>query len=122
MAFDAVAKVVIPIQHYLFYIVMSLARFNLYFLSYSFLAKHAFKPARAVGGRWWWWAEIFALCMFYCWFGAVLRGIGNWKTALAYLLVSNMVPSPLHVQVRSLTVTEKTELTATPLDRPVSLL
>ncbi|THH34139.1 hypothetical protein EUX98_g158 [Antrodiella citrinella] len=99
MPFDAVAKYTIPIQHYTFYIVMSLARFNLYALSYSFLAKNAFAPKKAIGGRWWWWTEIVALCLFYTWYGAVLRGCGNWKTALVYLLVSNIVPSPLHVQI-----------------------
>lgn len=100
MHFDAFARFVIPVQHYTFYVVMALARFNLYFLSYSFLAKHAFSPKRAVSGRWWWWTEIVCLCMFFGWYGAVLRGCGSWKNALAFLLVSNIVPSPLHVQAR----------------------
>lgn len=101
MAFDAAAKVIISVQHNLFYVVMAFARFNLYAQSYAFLAKHAFKPARAVGGRWWWWSEIFCLCLFYIWYPAVLRGCGSFKMGLAYLLVSNIVPSPLHVQVNT---------------------
>lgn len=99
MAFDPVAKFVIKLQHNLFYVVMSLARFNLYNLSYTFLAKNAFKPKRAAGGRWWWWTEVFCLGLFYCWYGAVLRGCGSFGKGLAYLLISNMVPSPLHVQI-----------------------
>ncbi|TCD69909.1 hypothetical protein EIP91_005733 [Steccherinum ochraceum] len=99
MAFDAVANLVLRIQHRLFYVVMSLARFNLFALSYIFLAKNAFKSSRFVGGRWWLLMEFGCIGIFWCWYGSVLRGIGNWKTALLYLLVSNVVASPLHVQI-----------------------
>ena len=101
MAFDAVAKILIPLQHHLFYIVMALARFNLYANSYGFLAKTALQPSRAKGGRWWWWAEVAALGLFFAWFGAVLRGCGSWPRTLVYLLVSHVAASPVHVQVRS---------------------
>lgn len=99
MKFDAFAKVVISVQHKLFYVVMSLARFNLYANSYAFLAKSAFQPSRAKGGQWWWWAEVFCLGLFYCWYGLVLKGCGSWGNRFLFLLVSNVVPSPLHVQV-----------------------
>jgi len=99
MALDAVAKIFIPFQHKLFYVVMSLARFNLYALSYTFLGKTAFQPRKAVGGRWWWWSEVICIGLFHSWYFAVLRGTGSWSTALTYLLVSNVVPSPLHVQI-----------------------
>ena len=99
MKFDIAAKFFIPIQHRMFYVVMSLARFNLYALSYGYLAKTAMQSPRARGGRWWWWAEICCLGLFYCWFGAVLKGCGSWPKALMYLLVSHVVTSPLHVQV-----------------------
>ena len=99
MAFDAVAKILIPLQHHLFYIVMALARFNLYANSYGFLAKTALQPSRAKGGRWWWWAEIACLGLFAAWFGAVLKGCGSWQRGLAYLLISHIAASPVHVQV-----------------------
>ena len=44
MKFDAFAKVFLVVQHKLFYVVMSLARFNLYVQSYGYLAKTAFQP------------------------------------------------------------------------------
>ena len=88
-------------QHKLFYLVLSLARFNLYANSWGYLAKTAFEPRRARGGRWWWWAEVAALGLFFAWFGAVLRGCGSWPQALVYLLVSHIAASPVHVQVRS---------------------
>lgn len=92
MAFDGAAALFLSLQHRLFYIVMSLARFNLYANSYDFLLKRA----RRV---WHWYVEIGAIFAFWAWYGSLLYGIGNWKPALVYLLVSHVVPSPLHVQV-----------------------
>lgn len=93
MRFDGAAALFLSIQHRLFYLVMSLARFNLYANSYIFLLKRA----RRV---WHWYIEVGALLAFWSWYGALVYGIGNWKTALVYVLVSHVVPSPLHVQVR----------------------
>ena len=99
MALDAAAKIFLAFQHKLFYIVLSLARFNLYANSYGYLAKTAFEPKRFRGGRWWWWAEIVCLGLYFTWFGALLRGCGSWKSMLVYLLVSHIAASPVHVQV-----------------------
>jgi delta8-fatty-acid desaturase len=79
---------------------MAFARFNLYINSYSFLFRKAWDTQRARGGRWAWRLEIVGLVFFWCWFGGVLWGCGTWRKALAYLLVSHAVTSPLHVQVR----------------------
>lgn len=99
MTFDAFGRLFVSMQHKLFYIVLSLARFNLYANSYGYLAKTAFEPRRFRGGRWWWWAEVFCLSLFFLWFGAVLRGCGSWRNILVYLLVSHIAASPVHVQV-----------------------
>ncbi|PCH33716.1 fatty acid/sphingolipid desaturase [Wolfiporia cocos MD-104 SS10] len=99
LVFDWFAKQLLPYQHKLFYIVLSLARFNLYALSYGFLAKTAFQPKRANGGRWWWWTEVFCLGLYYTWYSAVLRGCGSWGNIIAYLLVSHIAASPVHVQI-----------------------
>ena len=101
MTFDGAGKLFVSMQHKLFYLVLSLARFNLYANSWGYLAKTAFEPRRARGGRWWWWAEVAALGLFFAWFGAVLRGCGSWPQALVYILVSHVAASPVHVQVRS---------------------
>jgi len=78
---------------------MAFARFNLYANSYSFLYKKAFDSRRAKGGRWAWQLEIVGLIFFWCWFGRVLYGCGSGRMALAYLLISHAVTSPLHVQI-----------------------
>lgn len=102
MDFDAFGKAMVSIQHKVFYFLMSLARFNLYANSWGFLLKTAFQPKRALGGRWWWWAEVFSLGLFFCWFGVVLSGCGSRNNMLLYLVISHMAASPVHVQVRSI--------------------
>jgi len=99
MYFDRFAAFFITLQHKLFYIVMAFARFNLYVNSYTFLFRKAWDTKRARGGWWAWRLEIIGLVFFWCWFGSVLYGCGSWKMALAYLIVSHAVTSPLHVQI-----------------------
>ena len=99
MLLDKFASFVLQFQHKLYFIVMSLARFNLYANSYVFLAKRAFAGKRDRGGKWTFWLEVFCLILFWAWYIPVLKGTGSWKNALAYLFITNMVPSPLHVQV-----------------------
>jgi delta8-fatty-acid desaturase len=100
MFFDRFSALVVSIQHKAFYFVMAFARFNLYANSYGFLLRKAFDTKRARGGRWAWPLELLGIAVFWCWFGRVLVGCGSWEMALVYLLVSHIVTSPLHVQVR----------------------
>ena len=99
LPFDFASRIFLRIQHQLFYVVMAFARFNLYRLSYTFLFRARNEKVKARGGRWRWWAEVIGIATFWTWYIAVLRGTGSWTNALAYLLISNIVPSPLHVQV-----------------------
>ncbi|KAH9944294.1 fatty acid/sphingolipid desaturase [Epithele typhae] len=99
MTLDGPGKFFVSVQHKLFYVVLGLARFNLYANSYVYLAKTAFEPRRYRGGRWWWWAEVVCLGLFFTWFAALLRGCGTWPRALAFLLVSHVAAAPVHVQI-----------------------
>lgn len=99
MPFDEFSKLVVSVQHKLFYVVLAFARFNLYRLSYVHLFQHAGDTKRIRGGRWAWWLEVTGLVCFWFWFGQVLIGCGSWKRALIYLLVSHVTTAPLHVQV-----------------------
>jgi sphingolipid 8-(E)-desaturase len=100
MLVDAAAGFLLKVQHKLYYLVMSLARFNLYANSYGFLMKNAFKTSRPFSARWTYCLEISFIAIFWVWYTAVLRGCGSWGNIVAFLLISNVVPSPLHVQVR----------------------
>ncbi|TFY82341.1 hypothetical protein EWM64_g1684 [Hericium alpestre] len=99
MTFDRFSHYMIAVQHRLFYVIISLARFNLYRLSYEHLFRMRNEPIKAKGGRWAYWLEIAGLVFWWYWYTGVLRGCGSWQKGLMYLLVSNMVPSPLHVQI-----------------------
>lgn len=99
LALDFLSRTLIPFQQYLFYIILSLARFNLYRLSYVHLIDTIISPKKRNPFPWYWWLEIVGLCVFYYWYTAVLRGIPNWSARIAYVLITNIVPSPLHVQV-----------------------
>ncbi|KIM21540.1 hypothetical protein M408DRAFT_333402 [Serendipita vermifera MAFF 305830] len=99
MLLDAFAAFVLRFQHMLYYFIMSLARFNLYANSYGFLYKRAFEGKRARGGKWTFYLEVVGIVLFWTWYGSLLAHIGNWKTIIAFVLVSHMVPSPLHVQI-----------------------
>ncbi|KIK68966.1 hypothetical protein GYMLUDRAFT_34995 [Collybiopsis luxurians FD-317 M1] len=98
--FDFASKIMISIQHRLFYVIMAFARFNLYRLSYTSMFFKIFEKRRARGGRWAVCLEFIGVAFFWYWFGfIVLRGCGSWQKALAYLLVSHITTSPIHVQI-----------------------
>lgn len=99
LPFDFASRIFLRVQHQLFYVVMSLARFNLLRLSYTYLWRVRNEKTKARGGIWRWWAEVIGIAVFWTWYTAVLRGTGSWSNAIMYLLVSHIVPSPLHVQV-----------------------
>ena len=93
MEFDGAASTLLRYQHQLYFAIMSVARFNLYFLSYSFLF---LKARRDV----WFWFEAIGLAVFWYWFPVhVLGNLPSWPMCIGYLLVSHIVTSPLHVQI-----------------------
>lgn len=93
MEFDVFAKFLLYYQHRLYFIIMSLARFNLYALSYGFLLTKARRDR-------WLAIEATGVVFFWYWLSQwVLRNMPDWRVGLAYMLVSHIVTSPLHVQV-----------------------
>jgi delta8-fatty-acid desaturase len=73
--------------------VLSLARFNLYANSYGYLLGP--KPKHNAM----WKSELTGIAFFWLYFGAMLRSQPSWKMRVAYLLVSHICTSPVHVQV-----------------------
>jgi len=93
MPFDAAARFFLRHQHKLYFAIMAVARFNLYALSYSFLLLRARRDR-------WLALEVTGLVVFwYTLVRAVLAPLPSWPLRLAYLLVSHVVTSPLHVQI-----------------------
>ncbi len=93
LAFDAPSRLFLRFQHQLYYIVMSLGRFNLYANSYGFLALKARRDR-------WFAMELTGLAFFAYWYGyRVLASLPTWRLRIAYLLISHILTSPLHVQI-----------------------
>jgi delta8-fatty-acid desaturase len=99
MAYDAVAKFVVPMQAYLYYPILALGRFNLYVQSYIFLLQGQ-GPRK--GAAWWHrWFEIAGVAVFWAWFGygIVYKSIPTAGGRFVFVMVSHMMTSPLHVQI-----------------------
>merc|ERR1711939_498492 len=93
MLMDAASRFFVSIQHKLYYIVMSLARFNLFANSYTYLLFKA-KPDFYRN------LELVGVAFFWLWFGGgILRNIPDVGTRIGFVVLSFMVTSPLHVQI-----------------------
>jgi delta8-fatty-acid desaturase len=92
---DFAARLLVPWQHYLFYPVMSVARFNLYIQSWLLLLSSERVHNKSL--------EMGALLGFAGWYGGLVWGMdaatgGNWER-LGFVLVSHMLAGVLHVQI-----------------------
>ncbi|KAL2179447.1 fatty acid delta-6 desaturase [Thermothelomyces heterothallicus CBS 202.75] len=99
MRYDAVAKVMISLQHRLYYVILLFGRFNLYRLSWMHLL--AGKGPRKGPAAWHRWLELAGQVFFWAWYGygIVYRSIDtNWHRFL-FVLVSHWVTTPVHVQI-----------------------
>lgn len=99
MEYDAVAKVLVRIQHYTYYPIMAVARFNLYRLSWEYLLGD---KAPKKGPAWWFrYFELCGVCVFMIWFvyGIVYKSIPDNFSRFWFVLIAHALTSPLHVQI-----------------------
>ncbi|OAQ65863.1 fatty acid desaturase [Pochonia chlamydosporia 170] len=100
MKFDIVSRVLIKYQHYLYYPLLMMGRFNLYRLAWSYLLDPAQAPRK--GPAWWHrYVEMAGQVVFWYWFGyrTLYLSIPTWSSRVAFLFVSHMVTGGLHVQL-----------------------
>lgn len=99
MEYDAVAKVLVRIQHYTYYPIMAVARFNLYRLSWEYLLGNR---APKKGPAWWFrYFEMCGVCFFLTWYayGVVYKSMPDNATRFWFVLLSHALTSPLHIQI-----------------------
>ncbi|KAI1441631.1 fatty acid desaturase [Annulohypoxylon stygium] len=99
MEYDAVAKVMLRIQPYTYYILLLFGRLNLYRLSWDYLIMGR-GPRK--GPAWWHrWLEITGQIFFWTWYfyGVVYKSIPNNSDRFIFFLISHMVPMPVHAQI-----------------------
>jgi len=99
MAYDAFSKVMVRAQHWLYYPILTLGRFNLYILSWEYLLRG--QGPRKGPAAWHRWLELSGQVFFWTWFGYFLlwRSIPTWTARVVFVLISHMITSPLHVQI-----------------------
>ncbi|KAK6462228.1 delta-8 sphingolipid desaturase [Scheffersomyces coipomensis] len=97
--FDKAAEYLIPIQKYMYYPILSLGRFNLYFLSWSHLIRGL--GPRSGKAAWFRYFELAGLSFFFYWFFylVVFKSIDGWGNRLLYVLVSHVSTMLVHVQI-----------------------
>lgn len=91
----------VPYQHYTYYIIMGIARFNLYLLSWLHVLSS--KSSGLAGSKAWWIrpTEIAFMSCYWFLFGYLLLlcTLPTWTIRVAFVLVSHIVTMPLHVQI-----------------------
>ena len=99
MAYDRMAKIAVRYQHYLYYPMLTLGRFNLYRLSWEYLLL-GFGPKKGPA-RWHRWFELAGQLFFWSWFGygIVYKSIPTMGGRIMFVMVSHMITGPLHVQI-----------------------
>ncbi|UJO21720.1 Delta 8-(E)-sphingolipid desaturase [Fulvia fulva] len=99
MTFDAVAKFVLQYQHYLYYPILTMGRFNLYVLSwqYIFLGQGP-RKGPAWSHRY---LEMAGQAFFWYWFGylTVYKSIPIGWDRFIFVMVSHAITMPVHVQI-----------------------
>lgn len=99
MKYDAMARFTVKHQHYMYYPILLLGRFNLYFLSWE----HIYLGLGPRYGAGWWhrWFELTGQVFFWTWFGYGIcyLSIPDWWSRILFVLISHIITAPLHVQI-----------------------
>ncbi|KAI9819310.1 MAG: hypothetical protein M1832_004015 [Thelocarpon impressellum] len=96
---DRFADVAVRFQHYTYYPIMCIARFNLYLLSWLFLLSN--KSPTMGAASWTRPTELLFMTGYWYMFGYVLvwQSIPTWTLRVAFVLLSHVITMPLHVQI-----------------------
>lgn len=100
MPLDTAARWFIKHQHYLYYPILLMGRFNLYHLAWSYLLDP--KQAPRKGPAWWHrYLEMTGQVFSWYWYGyrTLYLSIPTWSSRLGFLFISHMITAPLHVQL-----------------------
>ena len=89
--FDKVAQLFVSYQHWLFYLIMGLARHFLYLQSFMLVFSRAKVRIRVV--------EIISLCLFWTWYLSLCSYLPSWPTRIFFVLVSNFFVGLIHIQI-----------------------
>jgi delta8-fatty-acid desaturase len=97
LSFDMWAKLFIPLQSKLYYIIMAAARLNLYLQSYKLLLSPDQEIRKRIKTNRW--LELCCLIGFATWFGMLLFILPSWTSRFGFLVISHGLAGILHVQI-----------------------
>ncbi|KAK9236016.1 fatty acid desaturase-domain-containing protein [Lipomyces kononenkoae] len=99
LKYDAVAKAMIQVQHWMYYPILCFGRFNLYRLSWEYLLLG--QGPRKGQAAWLRYFELVGMMVFWYWFGykLVYQQLPSAGVRIGYVLISHVVTMPLHVQI-----------------------
>jgi sphingolipid 8-(E)-desaturase len=90
--FDMVAKFMVPMQHYTFYLIMAFGRFNLYVQSWAYVIS----TAHAVPNRT---LEITCMTLYWVWHCYILSFLPSAWHIFGYVMLSHTMTFLLHTQI-----------------------
>lgn len=91
MAFDGIAKMFVKYQHHLYFLVMGLARFNLYLQSFLLaLSKEKVKYR---------FLELLTMCLFWTWYLYLCSHLPTWPTRIVFILLAHFLAGIIHIQI-----------------------
>ncbi|KAJ9065389.1 hypothetical protein DSO57_1020113 [Entomophthora muscae] len=90
MTFDLPSRFLVSIQHYLFYVIMMFARFNLYALGIRHLLSRPCPMKRL---------EVACVSSFFIWFSLMLSTFPDWKCRIAFVVFTHFPQAILHLQL-----------------------
>ncbi|XP_059651313.1 delta(8)-fatty-acid desaturase-like [Cornus florida] len=90
LTFDPLARFLVSYQHWTFYPVMIVSRFNLYLQTFLLLFSKRKVPDRAL--------NICGILVFWTWFPLLVMCLPNWTERVLFVLASFAVTSIQHIQ------------------------
>ena len=89
--FDGLAKFFVSYQHWLYYLIMGLARYNLYVQSFLLV----FSLPRGQNKYF----EIFGLVFFWTWYIYLCSFLPSWTSLFIFVFVAHFLAGILHIQI-----------------------
>ncbi|KAK9370555.1 fatty acid desaturase-domain-containing protein [Lipomyces kononenkoae] len=99
LQYDAVAKTMIQVQHWMYYPILCLGRINLYRRSWEYLL--LWQGPRKGQAAWLRYFELVGMVVFWYWYGyrLVFQQLPSPGVRIGYVLISHIVTMPVHVQI-----------------------
>ncbi|KAJ7351734.1 hypothetical protein OS493_035799 [Desmophyllum pertusum] len=91
--FDGLAKFFVSNQHWLYYLIMGLARYNLYAQSVLFVFSGTFPKGQNK------YLEIFGMVFFWTWYIYLCSFLPSWTSLFIFVFVAHFLAGILHIQI-----------------------